>query len=86
MRITAKGQVTIPVDIRHLAGLLPETEVEIVYDGRDVKIVKKDSPPGRSRGDRAAARLWGSGGHSGMSTGELLALMRGDQDEMRAAS
>ena len=27
MRITSKGQVTIPIDIRELAGLLPHTEV-----------------------------------------------------------
>ena len=28
MKITSKGQVTIPADIREKAGLLPETEVE----------------------------------------------------------
>ena len=28
MRITSKGQVTIPADIRERAGLLPHTEVE----------------------------------------------------------
>jgi AbrB family looped-hinge helix DNA binding protein len=28
MRITSKGQVTIPADIREWAGLLPHTEVE----------------------------------------------------------
>jgi bifunctional DNA-binding transcriptional regulator/antitoxin component of YhaV-PrlF toxin-antitoxin module len=30
VRITAKGQITIPVDIRNVAGLLPETEVEVL--------------------------------------------------------
>jgi bifunctional DNA-binding transcriptional regulator/antitoxin component of YhaV-PrlF toxin-antitoxin module len=89
VRITAKGQITIPVDIRNIAGLFPETEVDVVYDGHDVKIVKKDSPRGRSRGERGAARLWGSGGHSGMSTDDLLALLRDEEaegGEVRAAS
>lgn len=30
MRITSKGQVTIPADIRERAGLLPETEVSVL--------------------------------------------------------
>ena len=33
MRITSKGQVTIPVEIREKAGLLPNTEVEFELDG-----------------------------------------------------
>jgi len=32
MRITSKGQVTIPKDIRERAGLLPNTEVE--FEGK----------------------------------------------------
>ena len=34
MRITSKGQVTIPADIRAEAGLLPHTEVEFIFDGK----------------------------------------------------
>ena len=33
MRITSKGQVTIPADIRQRAGLLPHTEVDFEFDG-----------------------------------------------------
>ena len=40
MRITSKGQVTIPVEIREKAGLLPGTEVDIELDGEVVRIVK----------------------------------------------
>jgi AbrB family looped-hinge helix DNA binding protein len=29
MRITAKGQVTIPQDVRQLAGLMPGTDVAV---------------------------------------------------------
>lgn len=44
MRITAKGQVTIPVTIREKAGLLPHTEVEFELDGDAVRIAKSRSP------------------------------------------
>lgn len=37
MRVTSKGQVTIPQDIRRLAGLLPGSEVE--FQVRDGKVV-----------------------------------------------
>jgi AbrB family looped-hinge helix DNA binding protein len=33
MRMTTKGQVTIPVEIRERAGLLPNTEVEFAMEG-----------------------------------------------------
>jgi AbrB family looped-hinge helix DNA binding protein len=39
MRITSKGQVTIPVEIREKAGLLPGTEVDFALDGEGVRIV-----------------------------------------------
>ena len=32
MRITSKGQVTIPIDLRERFGLLPTTEVSIGFD------------------------------------------------------
>lgn len=40
MRITSKDQVTIPVDIRRRARLLPQTEVEFEFDGKAVRIVR----------------------------------------------
>ena len=33
-----KGQVTIPIAIRKKAGLLPNTEVEVDFDGEHVRI------------------------------------------------
>jgi AbrB family looped-hinge helix DNA binding protein len=78
MRITSKGQVTIPQAIREQTGLLPNTDVEFVVDGGDVKIIK--SAPGKraSRGQRAVARLRDHGGAVRMTTDEILALTRGD--------
>lgn len=40
MRITSKGQVTIPLEIRDTLGLLPSTEVEFEIDRDAVRIRK----------------------------------------------
>jgi AbrB family looped-hinge helix DNA binding protein len=53
MRITSKGQVTIPADIRERAGLLPHTEVDFEFDGEVVRIVRTDA-----RGEPGEARAW----------------------------
>lgn len=76
MRITSKGQVTIPQHIREKAGLLPNTEVEFAYERGRVLL----KPAGRrsSRGERAVARLRGSLRHLKMSTDQLMALTRGE--------
>ena len=47
MRITSKGQVTIPQAVREHAGLLPNTEVEFVIDGDLVFLVRSDRASGR---------------------------------------
>jgi antitoxin PrlF len=78
MRITTKGQVTIPQRIREQTGLLPNTDVDFVVDGDGVRIVK--SPGGRraSRGTTAVTRLRGKARGAGMSTDEILSLTRAD--------
>jgi antitoxin PrlF len=75
MRITSKGQVTIPQAIRERYGLLPDTEVEFVESDGHVTLVPRPSK-GDDRGSRAIARLRGSAS-AGMSTDEILALTRG---------
>jgi AbrB family looped-hinge helix DNA binding protein len=52
MRITSKGQVTIPQEIREQLGLLPYSEVEFEIDGDSVRIRKA-----RRRGGRGAALI-----------------------------
>lgn len=74
MRITSKGQVTIPQEIRERAGLLPETDVEFVFDG-DVVVIRKSVGRKASRGARIVGRLRGSADRS-MTTDEILALTR----------
>jgi len=77
MKITSKGQVTIPVALREKAGLLPHTEVDFELDGDAVRIVKAKAPRRESRGERAVRLLRGTGTVR-MTTDEIMALMRGD--------
>lgn len=80
MRITSKGQVTIPVGIREKAGLMPNTEVEFTYEGSDVLIrrVRRGKRNGKAtRGERIVARMRGRGDID-MTTDEILALTRGE--------
>jgi len=74
MRITSKGQVTIPAEIRERFGLLPDTEAEFVVEGNTVRIVHAQRA-GDSRGERVVRRLRGRA-VSRMSTDEILALTR----------
>jgi antitoxin PrlF len=74
MRVTSKGQVTIPADIREQFGFLPDTEVDFVVDGDTVRIVRA-AKPGLSRGDRVVRRLRGRA-VARMTTDEILALTR----------
>ena len=79
MRITSKGQVTIPAAIREKAGLLPETEVEFVLERGAVRIIKKRSKGSRARDDRGQRLLAGLRGSATvkLSTDEILAMTRG---------
>ncbi|HEV2363477.1 MAG TPA: AbrB/MazE/SpoVT family DNA-binding domain-containing protein [Caulobacteraceae bacterium] len=76
MRITSKGQVTIPAAIRERAGLLPLTEVEFDFDGKFVRIRRTRSMRHPSRGARLVAHLKGRGDIA-MTTDEIMALTRG---------
>jgi AbrB family looped-hinge helix DNA binding protein len=78
VRITSKGQVTIPAEIREKAGLLPHTEVDFVLDGEGVRIVRAKAPRSETRGERIVRRLWGSATVK-MSTDEIMALTRGGE-------
>jgi AbrB family looped-hinge helix DNA binding protein len=78
MRITSKGQVTIPQEVRERAGLLPGTEVEFEVDGRRVRIRKARAPRHPGRGARIVARLAGSATVR-MTTDEIMALTRGER-------
>jgi AbrB family looped-hinge helix DNA binding protein len=72
VRVTSKGQVTIPQHIREQLGMQPGCEVRFELDGDSVRLVKDADS---IRGDALLARLRGRA-RSGMSTDEIMALTR----------
>ena len=76
MRITTKGQVTIPIDIRERFGFHPHTEVAFEVDGNTVRLRKSESTSD-GRGQRLLQRMRGKATVS-MSTDEIMALTRGE--------
>ena len=76
MRVTIKGQVTIPQDIRERAGFLPGTEVEFVLgDDGEVRVRRQAGQPRNAQVESAGARLRGAA-RGGLSTEEIMALTR----------
>jgi AbrB family looped-hinge helix DNA binding protein len=79
MRITSKGQVTIPQEIREKAGLLPGSEVEFEY--ADGQVVIRPAKGGKSWAREALERARGSGNNpmfKGWTTDQIMAFLRGE--------
>ena len=76
MRITAKGQVTIPQAVRERAGLMPGTDVEFEVEAEGVRLVKTAGDRRKTRGQKLVENLRGQGAFK-MTTDEVIALMRG---------
>lgn len=77
MRMTAKGQVTIPVDVRRQVGLEPDMEVEfeVVAGG----VLVRAAPGSRAqRARRIVARLRTADYARDLSTDDIMRLTRGD--------
>ncbi len=73
MRVTSKGQVTIPQDVRRRLGIEPGSEVEFQVVDDVVRLVR------RAEGSGAGLVSWMRGrGQVSMSTDEIMALTRGD--------
>jgi len=77
MRLTSKGQVTIPLPIRQKLGLLPQSEVEFDIVGESVRIRKKTGPASRGRGRRLLDAMK-KAPRPTMTTDELMKLTRGE--------
>lgn len=75
MRITSKGQVTIPQDIREALGIVPSSEVEFVREGGRVWLRKRK--PGKARAHALVTRMRGRA-TTAMSTEDIMRLTRGD--------
>lgn len=76
MRLTDKGQVTIPIEVRRHLDLHPGDDVEFVV-AEDQVIVRR-SDHAVSRGRRVVDHLLRHRGDVPMSTDEIMALTRGE--------
>jgi antitoxin PrlF len=74
MRVTSKGQVTIPLAVRRKLGIEPGSEVNFELDDRGARLVRAKT----TRGKTITRRMRGRGTVA-MSTDEIMALTRGDE-------
>ena len=71
MRVTTKGQVTIPRKVREVLGIVPETEIDFVEEDGRFYIVKTSG----NKPTRKYAKLRGIA-TAKLSTDEILKLTR----------
>jgi len=76
MRVTSKGQVTIPRDVRRKMGIATHSEVEFVIEGNTVVLRTVQGAP--TRGKRLVEALRGRATVK-MTTDEIMALTRGEE-------
>ncbi|NOQ17425.1 MAG: AbrB/MazE/SpoVT family DNA-binding domain-containing protein [Methyloprofundus sp.] len=75
MRVTSKGQVTIPREVRENMGILPaETNIEFLQDDNGRWYLSKTTDTPKKSRFRTAYQI----GKITMSTDEIMALTRSD--------
>lgn len=70
MRVTQKGQVTIPLQVRRALGIQPGSDVEFELDARGARLLIDSN-----RATEEISRMRGAG-EGDMSTEDILALTR----------
>ncbi len=75
MRVTTKGQVTIPQHIREKLGITPATEIDFVEEKGRIYLVKRK---GKNIKTNIFRKLRGTATVK-MTTDEIMALTRGDK-------
>lgn len=75
MRLTSKGQVTIPIEVREKLGLRPQDEVDFKVEGNTARLVKIPAKRATSRGRSVVERLRGRSDVK-MTTDQILSLTR----------
>ena len=73
MKITSKGQVTIPLEFRNKLGFLPGTEVQFVADRGGLRLIKPKAASGKGR--KLVEHMRGRG-DSKLTTDEIIAQTR----------
>lgn len=86
MRVTTKGQVTIPKEIRDRLGIEPGSEVDFVVSGDVVTLVALEDDEARQRREKAinswADKVAGTLDLGGMTTDEYMEWLRGPRDDL----
>lgn len=80
MKITSKGQVTIPQAVREQAGMLPDSEVEFEVRDNGEVVIRLVAPAPVVTLRQAFERVRGSANATafkGMGTDEFMAFLRG---------
>lgn len=78
MKVTIKGQITIPVALRERYGLLPGAEVEFLPHGETLQVKpRKPSQNAASAFDQWLAKAAGTAA-PGRTTDEIMAMTRGE--------
>jgi antitoxin PrlF len=73
MRVTSKGQVTIPQSVRERLGITPGSEVHFELDERGARLVRVSPGEGKALAGQMRGRATVA-----MSTEEIMALTRAD--------
>lgn len=84
MRVTEKGQVTIPKEIRDRLGIIPGSDVDFVADEKGARLVVVSGQSDRSNDD---FETWinsvsGTLDTGGMTTDEYMEWLRGPRDDL----
>jgi AbrB family looped-hinge helix DNA binding protein len=83
MRVTEKGQVTIPKEIRDHMGIQPGSEVEFIASREGAIVVKVPEAGGEHRRYRQWAKeVEGTLDLGGMTTDEYIIWLRGERDDV----
>ncbi len=75
MKVTSKGQVTIPIEIRDMLGIMPSSEVEFVVEG-DRAVLRKTTASG-ARGRKLVESMRGRSTVK-MTTDQIMSLTRAE--------
>jgi AbrB family looped-hinge helix DNA binding protein len=86
MRVTEKGQVTIPKSIRDRLGIGPGSEVDfVIRDGKTVLVKAESSPDDTDRDQQELrehlVRIRGTG-RAGLTSDELIEMTRGPYNDV----
>jgi len=75
MRVTIKGQVTIPQEIREKLGITPAVEVDFVEEEDRIYLVKRKGEPKKTYKFNKLRGI----ANVKMTTDEIMALTRGNK-------